>query len=263
METRELADLEHANMIEAMTSVCANVAGARVWRADGVAVIATGLPFVLFNQVAIDGDATASAAVASAVAFMRQRRGPFVVNLRSGRDDGFVPLITDLGLVPMSERPWMPGMAWHPLPEVMTVPDLPRHEIRRVTDEAGLAEHLRTGAIAFEMPEEILREVVVPALLSRADTAIYVGYTDGQPVSAGLGIRTGRTIGVYNIATVEPARGRGYGAAITRRVVADGVAAGCDVATLQASDMGYAVYERLGFRTVVDYVGYVDPGAAA
>ena len=82
-------------------------------------------------------------------------------------------------------------------------------------------------------------------------------------MSTGLGIRSGRTIGVYNIATIESARGRGYGAAITRQVVADGIAAGCDVAILQASDMGYPVYERMGFRTVVEYVGYVDPSGPA
>ena len=48
---------------------------------------------------------------------------------------------------------------------------------------------------------------------------------------------------------------------MTRRVVADGVAAGCDVAVLQSSDMGFSIYERLGFRTVVEYMGYVEPVA--
>jgi hypothetical protein len=42
-------------------------------------------------------------------------------------------------------------------------------------------------------------------------------------------------------------------------VVADGVAAGCDVAGLQASEMGRPIYEKLGFRTVVSYAAYVDP----
>ena len=32
-------------------------------------------------------------------------------------------------------------------------------------------------------------------------------------------------------------------------------AAGCDVAILQASEMGRPIYERLGFRTVVEYDG--------
>lgn len=261
MDDRELAGLEHENMIGAITSFCANVPGAHVRRADGTAIIATGLPFVLFNQVVVDGDATSASAMTAAVQFMRARSGPFVVNLRAGLDDRFIPLMAELGLVPVTERPWMPGMAWHPLPDRMVATDLPGHVIRPVTDEAGLEDHLRTGAIAFEMPEDILRAIVVPALLSRTDTAIYVGYTDGDPVSAGLGVRSGRTIGVYNIATVGPARGRGYGAAMTRRVVADGIATGCDIAILQASDLGLPIYERLGFRTVVDYVGYVEPAS--
>jgi hypothetical protein len=46
---------------------------------------------------------------------------------------------------------------------------------------------------------------------------------------------------------------------MTARVTADGVATGCDVAALQASEMGRPIYERLGFRTVVRYAAYVDP----
>jgi hypothetical protein len=46
---------------------------------------------------------------------------------------------------------------------------------------------------------------------------------------------------------------------MTARVVADGVVAGCDVAALQASEMGRPIYERLGFRTVVRYAAYVEP----
>ncbi len=46
---------------------------------------------------------------------------------------------------------------------------------------------------------------------------------------------------------------------MTARVAADGASAGCDVATLQASEMGYPIYERFGFRTVVEYMGYAEP----
>jgi predicted acetyltransferase len=64
---------------------------------------------------------------------------------------------------------------------------------------------------------------------------------------------------VYNIATVEGARRRGYGTAMTVRVALDGRAAGCDVAALQASEMGRPIYERLGYRTVVRYRAFADP----
>ena len=77
------------------------------------------------------------------------------------------------------------------------------------------------------------------------------------------GRRSGRTIGVHSIATVESARRRGYGAAMTARVVADGAAEGCDVAALQASEMGRPIYERQGFRTVVRYAAYVSARGGA
>lgn len=48
---------------------------------------------------------------------------------------------------------------------------------------------------------------------------------------------------------------------MTMRIVDDAAASGCDVAILQSSDMGYPIYERLGFRTVVEYMGYVDPAS--
>lgn len=128
----------------------------------------------------------------------------------------------------------------------------------RALRTAGVAAALLTG---FDLPEEILRPVIVPALLDGGRAAVYVGYTNGEPVTTGLGVRSGTTIGIYNIATIESARGRGYGAAMTRRVAADGAAAGCEVAILQSSDMGFPIYQRLGYRRVLEYSGYVEPSA--
>ena len=62
---------------------------------------------------------------------------------------------------------------------------------------------------------------------------------------------------VYEIATIPSARRRGYGAAMTARVVLDASAAGCDVAALQASASGRPIYERVGFRVDVLYVSYL------
>ena len=109
------------------------------------------------------------------------------------------------------------------------------------------------------MPDAVADTVMHDGLLERADCAMYVGYSDGGPVTTGLAIRTGRTIGVYNIATIEAARRRGLGSLMTARITADGRANGADVAILQASEMGRSVYERLGYRTVVEYDSYVEP----
>jgi ribosomal protein S18 acetylase RimI-like enzyme len=267
MDPATLARLEHENMIAAFALVGSLAEGALIRRADGVALIATGLPLRLFNQVLVEGDEATPAAIAAAVALTRERGDRFVVNLRVGMDHRFVALMQELRLVPDPEEPLTPGMALHPLPaHVPASTEEPRatrpgHEIRQVTDRAGIEDHIRTAAAGFEMPEEWVRAVMGLTLVARPGVAVYVGYTDGQPVTTGLGVRTGRTIGVYNVATVPAARKRGHGAAMTTRIAVDGGAAGCDVAVLQASVMGYAIYERLGYVTVVEYMGYVDPSS--
>jgi len=261
MDRQVLADRTHANIIAANTLVGSNASGAAVYRSGGVRAISTRLPVLLFNLVVAEGpDATADG-LSAAVGYMRDRGTEFVVNLRLGTDDRHVTVIQELGLVPMSGEPWLPGMALSPIPS--DEPGRrPGYEIRRVTDSAGLADHTRIGAVGFDLSEDLFRAVMTDATLATEGIAVYVGYLDGEPITTGLGVRTGPTIGVYNIATVPSARGRGYGGEMTSRVALDGAAAGCDVAILQASRMGFSVYERLGFRTVVEYMGYIEPRSA-
>lgn len=261
MDRSDLADLEHQNLVETFSLVAVEAPGAVVRREGGVALVATGLPFRLFNQVIVEDAGATETALAEAVAVTRARGDRFVVNLRVGADDRFLEHVGRLGLTPLSPGPWMPGMALHPLPDRAVAP-MAGHEIRQVADAAGVEDHIQTASQGFEMPEAILRSVVGPGIAARPGVAFYVGYTDGRPVSSGLGVRTGRTIGIYNISTIPSFRQRGYGAAMTARIAADGSAAGCDVAILQASEMGRPIYERLGYRTVVEYMGYVDPEPA-
>lgn len=260
MTPDDLARREHTNFIEMGAAALAGVDGAVIERQEGVVLLATGLPMRLFNQVIIEGDDASPDVVEAAVAVTRDRGDRFVLNLRIGTDDRYVPIAERSGLVPLSVRPWLPGMALYPI-DVVREPALAGLEIRHVRSVDGIEDHVRAASEGFEMPEAIARQLVAPSLLGRDDVTVYVGYANGEPVTSGLGCRTGDTVGVYNIATVPAARGRGYGAAMTARIVADGASAGCDVAILQASDMGYAIYERMGFRTVVEYMGYVDPAS--
>ena len=81
----------------------------------------------------------------------------------------------------------------------------------------------------------------------------------GEPEPAAF---AGGTAGVFNIATVPAYRGRGYGRAVTSRIVADGVARGADLAYLQSSEDGYPLYESMGFRTVETWTYLCSTSAA-
>jgi GNAT superfamily N-acetyltransferase len=263
MDAVDLAAREHENLIACYALGAGNAANSLLRHDRGIVLFAVPLPIRLFNQVIVEREDAEPGALRDAIGVMRERGAEFVVNLREGADDQWLPLVQALGLVEASPEPWMPGMAAHPLPAPGSVPVPGGHEIRRVTDLPGLRDHMTAGAAGFGMPIEWFETIMGEGTLADPASAVYVGYTDGTPVTAGFGYRTGATIGVYNIATVEAARRRGYAAAMTMRIVDDGAAAGCDAAILQSSDMGYPIYERLGFRTVVRYRAWIDPDRAA
>ena len=54
--------------------------------------------------------------------------------------------------------------------------------------------------------------------------------------------------GVYAVATVPEARGRGLTSALLAHALADARERGCTTTTLEATRMGHSVYERLGYR---------------
>jgi ribosomal protein S18 acetylase RimI-like enzyme len=256
----ELAALEHQNWIAYVTGVVSCCTpGAEVARAGGVVTVLSGLPMDWFNQVLVERDDATPAGLLAAVTSARERGADFVVRLREDIDDRFVPTLARAGMAPATEANPLPGMVASPIDHaVLAEHASPGLEIRRVADAAGIDAHRQVVAAGFGSDPAVAAGTVCPDLLERPECVVYVGSTDGVPVVSGLGWRTGRTVGVYSIAAIPAARRRGYGAAMTARVVADGVAAGCDVAVLQASEMGRPIYERLGFRTVVRYAAYVD-----
>ena len=255
-----LAALEHESWIAYVTGVVSCTSRAKVARAGGVVTVLTGLPMDWFNQVLIEREEATPAGVLAGVAQARERGDHFVVRLREGIDDRFIPTLTQAGLAPAGDETSTPGMVAFPIDhDAIAQHSLAELEIRRVTDAAGIDVHRQAVTAGFGSDPAVALGTACPDLLDRPECVVYVGYADGDVVSSGLGWRTGRTVGVYSIATIESARRRGYGAAMTARAVADGVVAGCDVAALQASEMGRPIYERLGFRTVVRYAAYVDP----
>jgi hypothetical protein len=115
----------------------------------------------------------------------------------------------------------------------------------------GEAElHVRMAAAGFEAPQEPFRQLVTPGMLGLPEVRCYVGEADGRLVTTGIGVTLGACVGIFNIATPPAERRRGYGAAVTARAVADGLAAGAAWSWLQSSLPGYPVYEQLGFRAV-------------
>jgi GNAT superfamily N-acetyltransferase len=107
---------------------------------------------------------------------------------------------------------------------------------------------------------EYLQSVGVPAgLLSGANpTAFHLlaARLDGENVATAIAFDHDGDCGVFNMSTVEGARRRGLGTALTARHVHDAVERGCSTASLQSTPMAERVYTAAGFRDLGRFLEY-------
>ena len=71
----------------------------------------------------------------------------------------------------------------------------------------------------------------------------------------------GGDCGIYNVTTLEHARRRGLGTALTALHVHDALARGCQTASLQSTPMAERVYAAVGFRGLGRITEYVPRGS--
>jgi hypothetical protein len=124
----------------------------------------------------------------------------------------------------------------------------PELEVSEVDEDAGMRE-------VWSVIDEVFCEHLVPEPLWDArmlsdDYRVWVGRLDGRAVATATAFVSDGFVGVYGVATLAEVRGRGYGEAVTW------AATRCRPslpATLQASEMGRMVYERMGYRTMTTF----------
>ena len=113
-------------------------------------------------------------------------------------------------------------------------------------------EYTEVLSAGFGLPLKITRDFaeIISGAAPGAGVTIagYLGRQDGRAVSTSLLVAAGGVAGIYNVATLAEYRGRGIGAALTVAPLIEARDMGYRVGALQSSDMGYGVYQRLGFR---------------
>ena len=156
------------------------------------------------------------------------------------------PNLRPIGFEPMGHPPLMVRSGGAPFP-----PAPPELRIVRVDDDRTAFDYERALIYGYPAPQlQPMTEVtlITPGALDAPGWHHFVGYVDDEPVASGSGYVGDRLVRVDNIATLESARGHGYGVALTA------AAAAVDPlkpATLVASDLGRGVYERLGFVAIL------------
>jgi GNAT superfamily N-acetyltransferase len=80
-----------------------------------------------------------------------------------------------------------------------------------------------------------------------------VGEVDGRVVATGLGVVNGPVGWLGGLIVDREWRGRGFGRSMTEELIHRLRAAGCRTLSLEATDEGRPMYERMGFRTLTRY----------
>ncbi|MET8280408.1 GNAT family N-acetyltransferase [Micromonospora sp. NPDC005174] len=168
----------------------------------------------------------------------------WAIVVRGDADSAVAELAARHGL---SARSALPLLACTADELVYRTDEAQRERVRRVgaADSDRYTDVLTRG---FEAPDGLFGSLMGGAVLDAERIDGYLYEEDGQFLGTGLGMHTRGVVGVFNIAVVPSARGRGVGRAITEEVLRDGVAAGADAAYLQSSALGRPLYESMGFR---------------
>jgi GNAT superfamily N-acetyltransferase len=154
------------------------------------------------------------------------------------------PDLTSLGYGAIGQPPFMVRAASAP-PIAMPA----NLRIAEITDAEELATFERCFVDWYPFPllSGISPGSVFPARSLGRGNRYWIGYEGDTPMTVAAAVAGENLIGVYAVATSPAARGKGYGGAVTD------VAARCVPhvpAFLKSSDLGFRVYERIGFKRV-------------
>lgn len=234
-------------------------AGGLVHEQDGLLFVAGPSSYL---RVAIRSDEAVGGAeaVRRAGEFFAASEGDHIVLVREPADVDMADAALAAGYTPAwTERP----MALHDPPES---PQLTAEiDVRAVSSAGQVLDYGRVVAEANDDPGERERA----GLLFHGQTilaphiAAFVAYLDDAPVSCAMTLVSHGVAGVFYVATVESARRRGLGDALTRIAARAGLAMGAQAAWLGASEMGAGLYRRIGFSELgTSIVEYESPKGA-
>lgn len=95
-----------------------------------------------------------------------------------------------------------------------------------------------------------------PSIYENATIELYIGYFENKPSITGVLVTHANIAGIYYVATIPNLRKRGFGTAMMKYLLERARSKGYFIATLQASEAGLSLYERLGFKRCCQFVEY-------
>jgi GNAT superfamily N-acetyltransferase len=242
------AGLERAaadNHLRAMELLALHYADPRAGRRrfGTVEAMPVGHEIPFYNAIVALDPAASETDILAAIAWVESRGLAASVHLGSGVDAATVPDLERRGLSVVDR---MTVMALDPIGE-----SLDQIAPSMAAVRTGGSELADAWFAALEGGDRF-RQMFSPKLIADPSVRIAVADLDGDPVAGAMAIGSdGGVLGVYAVFTMDRARRKGLGRAVTWAVIRAGFEAwGSRIAVLEATTMGVPLYQSMGFTEI-------------
>jgi GNAT superfamily N-acetyltransferase len=252
--SRETADRIADGMVAAWRNRVGHLPGHLLRIDDGILACISNLPDEELNVALVEREPEDALGALARTEYLFKGRGhAFGIEIEAGRHAGVDRAVRTLGLTVGFARPAMAIRL-----EDLAPPEPPDGvEIRRVTEPQDLTAMADLEVGVFDTNREVAERLFAPTMLSVPGARLYVAWRDGEPVALCWTSLHERAVGVFGVGTMPAHRRVGIGAALTSFAVHD--APGADLAWLQPTAMGRALYTSMGFATVDEWQVWVRP----
>ena len=175
------------------------------------------------------------------------------------KDSGYVPMVSQAGMVldlekyvPMAEAEKASGVAAEGIGS--EIGKSSGVVIERI-GEADIDEWSTCVCEAFKKPPEN----VFKGIGSDERLYIYACRKDGKIIGSTMLFVENKNAGIHEVGMLDEFRGKGYAKLLLDTALVEGKRLGAEYASLQASDLGRPLYERLGFEVVSKIETYIKP----
>ena len=147
-----------------------------------------------------------------------------------------------------------------PLMTCRATPATPPRGPIQVTRVAGTDDLRQANALvsrAFALPEDAVQRAFGPPLLASPGVDVFLAQQGPTPVSSVQTTRFGGAVGVWAMATPPEHQRKGAGRALLEHVMRYHREREATLFYLCATEAGYPLYERLGFRTAAEGLVWV------
>ncbi|GGK06383.1 GNAT family N-acetyltransferase [Pseudomonas matsuisoli] len=126
----------------------------------------------------------------------------------------------------------------------------PELEFVRVSTDEHVAAYADLNCRAYDFPSSASLNFSGPTFWTERAYA-YLGLRDGVPVTAAATVESNGCLFLILVATAPEHQRKGYGGAITRKAILEGIkATGSQHVTLHATEAGALIYEKMGFKRI-------------